>query len=218
MTNKLWFKLNKSFGGHIYPKSFHVLTKAQIILSAKLANSIGKKFDALRAEAKQSRMTESEVATCIVALRKQVKRPEEITNSEEVADVWNSITGDRIESLLREHTLIENMAKQNQENNERLKQELQKKEEENKRQEEQLRALEEANLTRQHGEEKKSERNMKWRLRIFDIFTVVCVVTILTIVFVQSLWLGLFTVVSAIGGVIFLHKKIVLVRNWISKH
>jgi len=207
MTNKFWFKLNKSFGDHNYPKSFDVLTKAQIILSSKVAHSVAKKFDELR----KSKMTESQVATCIVNLRKQPKRPEEITDSEEVADALTSISEDRIEDLLREQTLVESTAKQNQKNNEQLKQELQKKEEESKRQAERLRVLEEANLTRQR-------KGKKWKLLIFDILLIASSIAILFFTFILSLWWGLLAVLGAIGGVYFLRNKIVSARNWIIKH
>lgn len=48
LTNKFWFKLNKGFGSNSYPKSFDVITKAQIVLSTHLNDKVSHQFDDLQ--------------------------------------------------------------------------------------------------------------------------------------------------------------------------
>lgn len=48
LTNKFWFKLNKGFGKSELPKSFDIVTKAQIILSTQLNDTVADKFDELQ--------------------------------------------------------------------------------------------------------------------------------------------------------------------------
>ncbi len=78
ITNRIWRKLNKGFGDNKYPKSFDVVTKAQIVLSSHVIGSISKEFEDLKQKLSSGAITKDVAARDLVDLRSQVLRPEEI--------------------------------------------------------------------------------------------------------------------------------------------
>ena len=78
ITNRIWRKLNKGFGDNKYPKSFDVVTKAQIVLSSHVIGSISKEFEDLKQKLSNGTITKDIAARDLVDLRSQVLRPEEI--------------------------------------------------------------------------------------------------------------------------------------------
>lgn len=129
LTNKFWFKLNKGFGKNRYPKSFDIITKAQIILSTQLNESVGKKFDELQVKFKDGELTEEQAKATIIELRKQMKKPEEI-KEEDISSILDSISEDSIEVFLKEQEHFKNMAHKETEENTLLKNDLRQKENE----------------------------------------------------------------------------------------
>jgi hypothetical protein len=45
ITNKLWFRLGKGLGNNTDPKSFDIVTKAQVVLSTQINDSVAEKYD-----------------------------------------------------------------------------------------------------------------------------------------------------------------------------
>lgn len=78
MTNRIWRKLNKGFGDNNYPKSFDVVTKAQIVLSSHVADSVSKDFEDLKQKLSNGSITKEVAARALVDLKIQVLKPEEI--------------------------------------------------------------------------------------------------------------------------------------------
>jgi hypothetical protein len=101
LTTKLWFKLNKGFGGNNYPKSFDILTKSQIILSSQISDSVGTQYEQLQARFKEKEITEDVAIATIANLRSQILKPEEIKDSN-LDSVLTSISESSIERYILE--------------------------------------------------------------------------------------------------------------------
>src|SRR5690606_11021432 len=134
LTNKLWFKLNKGFGKGDYPRTFDIVTKAQIILSTQLNDSVGDKFDELQIKFKNGALTEEQAVASIAELRRQAKRPEDI-NEYDVDDVLKSIEESSIEDYLKEQEIFKNRAAKQEQENKRLKENIEKIEKEKQQKE-----------------------------------------------------------------------------------
>ena len=134
LTNKFWFKLNKGFGKGDYPGTFDIVTKAQIILSTQLNDSVGDKFDELQIKFKNGTLTEKQAVASIAELRRQAKRPEDI-NEFDIDDVLKSIEESSIEDYLKEQEIFKNRAAKQEKENKRLKEHLEKIEKEKKQKE-----------------------------------------------------------------------------------
>ena len=91
MTNRIWRKLNKGFGDNNYPKSFDVVTKAQIVLSSHVADSVSKEFEDLKQKLSNGSITKEVAARTLIDLKTQVLKPEEI-NAENTNPVLLTIS------------------------------------------------------------------------------------------------------------------------------
>jgi len=157
LTNKFWFKLNKGFGKSEHPKSFDIVTKAQIVLSTQLNDSVSDKFDELQIKLKNGKMTKEEAISTIARLRSESKRPEDI-DEDNIENILSSIEESSIETHLKEQELFKQKAKEQEAENiklketidksvvkeDQLKEDIRKKEEENERKENQLKAYRDA--------------------------------------------------------------------------
>ncbi|MBU1193641.1 MAG: hypothetical protein KKE62_15160 [Proteobacteria bacterium] len=130
ITNKFWFKLNKGFGNGGFPKSFDIITKAQIVLSHVLNESVGEKYDELQKKYKDGVITEDQVKARILNLRTQVKKPEDI-NQEDVSQILSTITEDTLEKFILSQEHFKNKAQQQELENFELKKSLKKEKEKN---------------------------------------------------------------------------------------
>lgn len=128
LTNKFWFKLNKGFGSNNFPKTFDVVTKAQIILSSQVNESVNKKFEEFQADFKSGKLTEKDAVSTIANLRSQARKPEDI-ESDDVNSILDSISEDSIYKHLEEQELFKSRAIKEAEENVRLKQDIKLKEE-----------------------------------------------------------------------------------------
>ena len=151
ITNKLWFRLNKGFGQGTYPKSFDIVTKAQIVLSTQVNNSVAVKFDELQIKFKNGLLSEEQAISSIAELRRQAKRPEDI-KEDELQEILRSIDENSIETYLKEQELFKNKAAKQEQENERLKKTLQQLEEEKRAKEAEL--LDEIRRKEQENQEK----------------------------------------------------------------
>jgi hypothetical protein len=129
ITNKLWFKLNKGFGNGAIPKSFDVITKAQIILSSVLNESVGEKYNELQTQFKDGNITKEQVKARIVNLRNQARKPEDIT-SEDISSILDVMSEDSLEEFIKEQEHFKNKAEKQVEENIILKRSLTQKEKE----------------------------------------------------------------------------------------
>lgn len=151
ITNKLWFRLNKGFGKGTYPKSFDIVTKAQIVLSSQVNNSVADKFDELQVKYKNGVLSEEQAVASIAELRRQAKKPEDI-KEDDLQEILRSIDENSIETYLKEQELFKNKASKQEQENERLKKTLQQLEEQKRTKEVDL--LEEIRKKEKENQEK----------------------------------------------------------------
>jgi len=121
ITDKFWFKLKKGFGGSDEkPKSFDIVTKAQIILSAQINNTVQEKFTALNDEYRKGNITKEEAISLNYELRESSLKPEEVIeiDIEEKIDFVNEFS---IEQHLREREKLKQKVKEGEEAKQELK-------------------------------------------------------------------------------------------------
>lgn len=139
MTNKFWFKLNKGFGDGEYPKTFDVISKAKIILSSQVNNSVSEQFESLNEKFRNKELTKEQAVSATTELRKKLKNPEEI-GTENFEDILESIDKKDIESYLKEQDYLKHKVGEAEKEKERLREEVER-----------------ANTERQESEKKKIE-------------------------------------------------------------
>lgn len=125
LTNKLWFKLGKGFGKNNYPKTFDIITKAQIVLSTQVNDSISYKYDSLQEKLKKGELNEKQALATIVELRRESKKPEDI-KADDLSDILDTISENNIEKYVQEQELFKIQTQKQKEENENLKKELSK--------------------------------------------------------------------------------------------
>ena len=123
ITNKLWFKLNKGFGNNNYPKSFEIVTKAQIVLSTQIVGSVSQEFEKIKKEISEKEKPESVIAAELAELKERVKKPEDI-QANTIDEIMDTISLADTERYLRERELERIEAKKQKEENDRLKEEM----------------------------------------------------------------------------------------------
>jgi len=79
ITNKFWFKLKKGFSDkNSTPKSFDIVTKAQIVLASQINNSVSDKYSSLTKDFEKGIVSNQEAVSYHNELRNNVRNPEEI--------------------------------------------------------------------------------------------------------------------------------------------
>lgn len=91
IISRLWFKLNKGFGENATPKSFDILTKAQIVLSTQLNNSITKEYKKIQEQFKKGEMSKDVAVATIIELRNRCRNPEDVI-PDELDEILTGIT------------------------------------------------------------------------------------------------------------------------------
>lgn len=192
LTNKFWFKLNKGFGNNNFPKNFDIVTKAQVLLSTQLNDSVGKKYEDLQIKFKNGDLTEEQAVATIAELRKQAKLPEDI-NENDISDVLVTISESRIECYLQEKEKLKTEARKQEEQNKKLKDELTTKEEEIKQKElELLLKNKELNKYKEAEKERLIKRQRRKKLLL------------------KSIWTLLLIVLAIVGILLYIHKNKIL--------
>ncbi|NBA77299.1 hypothetical protein GOQ04_17220 [Emticicia sp. ODNR4P] len=80
ITNKFWFKLKKGFSDSTkVPTSFDVVTKAQIILSSHINQSVYQEYTNLQQQLNEGRLDKEEAAEIYLNLKEKTNKPEEVT-------------------------------------------------------------------------------------------------------------------------------------------
>lgn len=139
ITNKLWFKLNKGFGNNVYPKTFDIVTKAQIVLSSQIAGSVSQEFEKIKKEISSNEKPESIIIAELAELKTRVKKPEDI-KEESLDEILDTISCADTEKYLRERDMERKEAMEQKEakvkiESEKLRLEQEKEENERKNQE-----------------------------------------------------------------------------------
>lgn len=86
LTNRLWYDLNKGFGGGDIPSSLDVWIKSKVILSTELSNSVHEQYRTLSSKIKNGEVDENDLSRYISEFRQKNKLPDFIsgTNADEI--------------------------------------------------------------------------------------------------------------------------------------
>ena len=85
LTNMLWFKLGNGLGRKEYPNNVNAVLKARMLLASKISQNISKLYVETRIQYQAGVITEDQLASRIITLRKKPIIPEELT-SETIED------------------------------------------------------------------------------------------------------------------------------------
>lgn len=120
MTERLWFKLNKGFGGDSkLPLTFDVVARAQVILSTQAGSKVAEEYKLLKREVDAGRMTMEGAGYLVSELRSRTVRPEDFI-PENVDDTVSFMHSNFIEESIRNKSLLENKAKEGEESKARV--------------------------------------------------------------------------------------------------
>ena len=125
ITNKLWFKMNKGFGSNVYPKSFSILTKAQIVLSTQIIGSVAKEFEKIKKEISDKSKSEEVIIAELAELKTRVRKPEDVKESE-IDEILSTISMVDTERYLREREMERLASERQKKENEKLLHEVEK--------------------------------------------------------------------------------------------
>jgi hypothetical protein len=123
LINKLWYKLNKSFGGGDKVVSFDVITRAQIILSNKLNKIVSSHYQELHLQIKNNELDKETIPGLIHSLKNKLKKPEEFI-SESAESLSEMFKGEKLDDLIEKHKYEQNTAKEVSIENTKLKNDI----------------------------------------------------------------------------------------------
>ncbi len=104
ITNRMWYKLGKAFGNGETPAVFDVISKAKIILSSQINNSVTAKYEELVQRMESGSITQESALEVLYRLRNEVKNPEDIDNEQEAAEAMMFINQTDISKYEEERT------------------------------------------------------------------------------------------------------------------
>lgn len=78
ITNLLWYKLNRGFGSHEFPKNLDTVIKARLILAGYISQEISSTYLNIQKKYKNGELSEAQAANRIIALRQKPILPEDI--------------------------------------------------------------------------------------------------------------------------------------------
>lgn len=79
ITNLLWYKMSKGFGGDELPQNINAIIKAKIVLSNYIAQNVAKTYDECKVAYEKGDITSEQFAARLIALKNKNIRPEEIS-------------------------------------------------------------------------------------------------------------------------------------------
>lgn len=79
LTNILWYKLGNGLGRREYPTNVNAVLKARMLLASKISQGVSKLYKDTRAQYRAGVITEDQLASRIITLRKKPITPEELT-------------------------------------------------------------------------------------------------------------------------------------------
>ena len=126
VITRFWFALKKGFSDkQSLPKSFDVITKAKIILSAHLTNGVSKNYQNLLADKRSGKLSDEEAIARSYSLREKANTPEEI-NVGNLEETLNFLQNENyLEDFYREKVRKEQLLETTQKENEALQLALQ---------------------------------------------------------------------------------------------
>jgi hypothetical protein len=107
ITEKLWFKLNKGFGGNSKkPASFDPIIRAKLTISAQISRSVSSIYRSLSEQYADGRVTQEEVAMIHHEIYTTPSRPEDIS-ADTISITQELLTDHYIDRIIREKRILE---------------------------------------------------------------------------------------------------------------
>jgi hypothetical protein len=154
LTNRFWLKLNKGFGNADTPKSFSVITKAQIALSSHVNAKMSDRYTETQLKFKNGELNEEQAKILLADFRYGVKLPEEIDSKNVEETLLEIISENSIEEQLYKHEYLKNSLQEKTQESGSLKASL-----ENMEQEKNIVSQENIELKKELLKVKKSEKD-----------------------------------------------------------
>lgn len=130
ITNKFWYKLMKGLGANnTFPKSFDVVTKAQLILSSHVNQSISNSYEKLIKEYNGGKLTLQQASDINYELREKLNKPEEITIETVEKSLYFLTVDSSFEDYLREKQRKDQLLDEAQKRTQELEREIKRRDE-----------------------------------------------------------------------------------------
>lgn len=120
ITNRMWYRLGKAFGNGETPAVFDVVSKAKIILSSQINNSVAVKYEELVQRMESGKITSESAIEILYRLRNEVKNPEDIDNEQEAAEAMMVINQTEIDKYVEERIYQKDLHDKTKAENENL--------------------------------------------------------------------------------------------------
>jgi hypothetical protein len=120
ITNRMWYRLGKAFGNGETPAVFDVISKAKIILSCQINNSVAVKYEELVQRMESGKITSESAIEVLYRLRNEVKNPEDIDNEQEAVEAMMVINQTDIDKYEEEKAYQKELEKKTRAENETL--------------------------------------------------------------------------------------------------
>lgn len=79
LTNILWYKMNRGFGVHNYPKNLDSVIKAKVVLSSFISQNISEKYKEFQKQFREGTLSADQMAGRLLKLREKAAKPEDLT-------------------------------------------------------------------------------------------------------------------------------------------
>ena len=120
LTERLWFKLGRGFGGERKsPVAFDVVSRAQVILSSQICNKVSGEYKSLIAKVERGEMSANDASYIVNDLKNRPVKPEEL-DAESVEELADFLHVDSIEAGVRNIKILEAKAEELLETSKRL--------------------------------------------------------------------------------------------------
>ena len=123
ITNRIWYRLGKAFGNGETPAVFDVISKAKIILSSQINNSVAVKYEELVQRMESGKITSESAIEVLYRLRNEVKNPEDIDNERDAVEAMLVINQTDIEKYEEEMSFRKEQENKTKNENENLQKE-----------------------------------------------------------------------------------------------
>lgn len=106
MTEKLWFKLNKGFGGNSKPASFDPIIKAKITIASQISRSISNIYKSISEQYKAGKIDNDELAIIHHEIYNAPSTPDDVS-IESISMSHEFLDESYIEKVIKEKSLLE---------------------------------------------------------------------------------------------------------------
>lgn len=121
LTEKMWFKLNKGFGGELKkPASFDPVIRAKLAISSQISRSVSSIYRTLSDQFNKGQLDKETVARVHYEINRAPSRPEDVS-AESISMSKNILSDSYIDKVIREKNFLEREASEGKKAKEELR-------------------------------------------------------------------------------------------------